>query len=145
MKDHETIEVSEQKKGATAASELEKANAVEYLPFEEFYGLLRGFIMAKYHLVEADMPQGEHFDDVVEISLAKTMKVSQQEIKDIEAAQGCDGATSSAVKKVLLLLSIQKTLNIEIPAKESARFKTIRDLSKIVWLEKFHAESSSEE
>ena len=47
--------------------------------------------------------------------------------------QGYRRATSAMAKKVLLYLAIQKALQIELPARESATVKTMHDVSRMVW------------
>lgn len=94
---------------------------------------LNRYVLAKFLLTEADCAEAKTFDALVEASLSKSMKVSPELVAQFDTAQSCDGATSAMAKKILLLMSIQRALKIELPATESARIKTIEDLSLLVW------------
>lgn len=104
-------------------------------PLEEefFHQELSRFILAKYLLTEEDRPENDSFEELTEISLSKSMKVSPELVKQFDTAQSCDGATSAMAKKVLLFMAIQKSLHIELPAGESARVKTLQDVCDLTW------------
>lgn len=100
----------------------------EYLDQE-----LRQYILAKFLLTAADVPESEDFDAVVERSLAHSMKIHPELVSEFDTAKSCDGATSAMAKKVLLYMSIEKALDIQLPALESARVKTLTDISRMVF------------
>lgn len=94
---------------------------------------LRQYVLTKFLLTEEDAPADKSFDGLVELSLAKSMKISPELVEEFDTAKSCDGATSAMAKKVLLFMAIQRALKIELPALESARVKTLEDLSSMVW------------
>lgn len=94
---------------------------------------LRQYVLDKFLLTEEDVPADGSFDGLVELSLSKSMKISPELVEEFDTAKSCDGATSAMAKKVLLFMAIQRALNIELPALESARVKTLEDLSAMVW------------
>ena len=117
----------------TAAAYMEVIRNAEPLTYELFHKNLRGFVLTKYMLDENDFTEESSFDDLVEISLAKTMKIDKSLVEEFDTAQSCDGATSAMAKKVLLFMAIQKELNIELPAGPTARLKKLDDLIDLAW------------
>lgn len=94
---------------------------------------LKAYVLAKYLLTEAELPPVLTFDQLTELSLAKSMQVSPALVKEFDTAQSCDGATSAMVKKVLLFRSLERNLKLQLPATRSARLKSLDDLSDMVW------------
>lgn len=103
------------------------------LSCELLHEQLYQYVLVKFLLTDEDRPADDSFNTLVETSLSKSMKVSPELVAEFDTAQSCDGATSAMAKKVLLFMSIQRALGIELPAEESARIKTMRDLSDMVW------------
>lgn len=103
------------------------------LRYEFFHEQLYQYVLIKFLLTDADRPKDDSFDALAELSLSKSMQVSPELVEQFDTAKSCDGATSVMAKKVLLFMAIQRALNIELPALESARVKTMDDLSAIVW------------
>ena len=103
------------------------------LTYEILHEELYRYILVKFLLTDADRPANDSFADLTELSLAKSMKVSPALVEEFDTARSCDGATSAMAKKVLLYLAIQRALDIELPARESARARTMHDVSRMVW------------
>ena len=103
------------------------------LTFPVLHEALYQYILVKFLLTDEDRPDSDSFHELAELSLAKSMKVSPALVEEFDTAQSCDGATSVMAKKVLLFMAIQKALGIELPALESARVKTMTELSQMVW------------
>lgn len=61
--------------------------------------------------------------------------MSKELVREFDLAKSCDGATSAMAKKVLLLLSIQRELDIQIPAEQAAKDITLTQLAELVWTE----------
>lgn len=99
---------------------------------------IRSYVLAKYMLGED--PGTDDFDELTDRSIANMMRLSPEILKDLEATRDCTGSTSATAKKVLLFLSIQKQLDILLPAMASAFLVTLEDLGVLVWeeLEKKH-------
>lgn len=90
------------------------------------------YVMKKF-LLPGDCTPETEFDFLTEQSLARSMNISPELVAQFDRAKSCDGATSAMAKKVLLFLSIQRELGIELPAEESARIRTMRDFARMVW------------
>ena len=95
---------------------------------------LRDFVLHKYMLVDVpDLP--EDFSALTELSLARSLQISPELVKEFDLAKSCDGASSAMAKKVLLFMAIQRELGIELPARESARITSLQDLAELAWAE----------
>lgn len=103
------------------------------LSYELLHQQLYQYVLAKFLLTDGDRPEDDSFDALVDASLAQSMKVSPELVAEFDTAKSCDGATSAMAKKVLLFMSIQRALGIELPALESARVKAMDELSSMVW------------
>lgn len=103
------------------------------LRYEFFHEQLYQYVLTKFLLTDANRPKDGSFDALAELSLSKSMRVSPELVEQFDTAKSCDGATSVMAKKVLLFMAIQRSLNIELPALESARVKTMDDLTTMVW------------
>ena len=92
------------------------------------------FVLHKYMLAdEPDLP--EDFSALTELSLARSLQISPELVKEFDLAKSCDGASSAMAKKVLLFMAIQRELGIELPARESARITSLQDLAELAWAE----------
>lgn len=116
-----------------AARQMELIREKKPLTYAYFHDCLRRYVLEKYMLTDADCPADEDFNEIVETSLSKSMKVSKSLVEEFDTARSCDGATSAMAKKVLLFMAIQRDLGIELPATESARIKTMSDLTRLAF------------
>lgn len=116
-----------------AAEHIKRIRTADPLTPELLYEELYQYVLVKYLLTDEDKPEGDGFDELTELSLAKSMKISPALVAEFDTAQSCDGATSAMAKKVLLFRSIENGLDIRIPAMESARIKTMQDFSRMLW------------
>lgn len=94
---------------------------------------LTAYVLAKYLLKPEDLAEGISFNDLTDLSLSKSMQVSPELVKEFDTAQSCDGATSAMAKKVLLFRSIERGLELQLPAARSARLKSMQDFVDMVW------------
>ena len=94
---------------------------------------LRQFILAKFLLDEEEIPENAGFDDLVEKSLSHSMKIDPSLVAEFDTAKSCDGATSAMAKKVLLFMTIERELGLQLPALETARVKTLEDIAQLVY------------
>lgn len=116
-----------------AAACLQCVKSTPALDYEFFRDCLRGYILEKYLLNEEEAAACATFDELVTLSIGKSMSLSGELVAELETAQNCGGATSSVVKKVLLLMAIQKDLSIELPEQRTAYIVTLDDLIGVVW------------
>ena len=94
---------------------------------------LRQFILAKFLLDEEEIPENADFDGLVEKSLSHSMKIDPGLVAEFDTAKSCDGATSAMAKKVLLFMTMERELGLQLPALETARVKTLDDISQMVY------------
>ena len=94
---------------------------------------LRQFILAKFLLDEEGIPEDVGFDRLVEESLSHSMKIDPSLVAEFDTAKSCDGATSAMAKKVLLFMTLERELGLQLPALETARVKTLEDISQMVF------------
>ena len=94
---------------AAAASHAEAIRTAPELTRELVRREVRGYILAKFHLTEADCVT-ESFPELAAISLSKSMRLSPELVKEFDLAHSCDGVTSQTAKMVLLFLALQRDL-----------------------------------
>lgn len=116
-----------------ADEHMQRIRTADPLTPELIHEELYQYVLVKYLLTDDDRPDGDGFNELTELSLAKSMKISPALVAEFDTAQSCDGATSAMAKKVLLFRSIESGLDIRIPAMESARIKTMHDFSRMIW------------
>jgi hypothetical protein len=116
-----------------AARQMELIHTQRPLTYAYLHEHLFQYVLDKYMLQRKDCPPDESFNDLAERSLAGSMKISRDLVEEFDTARSCDGATSVMAKKVLLFLAIQRDLDIELPARESAQIKTMEDMTRMVW------------
>lgn len=93
---------------------------------------IRRFVLARYLLTEEEAA-GLDFDALTARSIAKSAGISPETLAELEATQDCTGSTTAMAKKVLLLRSIERGLQITLPAMESASVATLRALGELVY------------
>jgi hypothetical protein len=117
---------------AAAQKEMDLILAAEPLNWSFFHDRLYGFILEKYMLRPEDDTVSS-FHELTELSLSRSMKISRELVRDFDLAKGCHGASSTAAKKVLLFMAMQKALGIEFDAKKTAELVTTEQLIRLVW------------
>ena len=93
---------------------------------------VRGYILAKFHLTEADCTT-DCFRELATISLSKSMRLSPELVKEFDLARSCDGVTSQTAKMVLLFMALQRDLGIQFEPMSTARAETLSDVGDLVW------------
>lgn len=115
-----------------AAAQMDAVLTSECISKDFFIEKLSGYIMFKF-MLDPSTTSETGFNELTELSMAQSMKISPELVKQFDLAKSCDGTSSAMAKKVLLLRSIEKALNIEIPAMASARVKTLFELCELIW------------
>ena len=77
----------------------------------ELHTYIYDYVLYKYNLF-GEVSDVYVLDDLAELSVAKAIKLSKEQAIAYDNKASCDGATSAMNKKVLLLMAIQKELNI---------------------------------
>jgi len=86
---------------------------------QDLHQFLYPYILCKYSLID-EAPAVYELDDLAELSVAKTIRLSKTEAFRADSASSCEGTTSAMNKKVLLLMAIQRELEIRFPAGTTA-------------------------
>jgi len=92
---------------------------------------LTDFVLAKFMLTREEA-EGVDFQKLSQLSLAKSMKISRELVKEYDMAQGCAGTSSEIAKKTLLFMAIQKKLRLELPARALPRIHSFPELTALV-------------
>lgn len=116
-----------------AAEHIDNIKNADSLTRDLVYVEMSAVILAKFHLDKEDVPADENFNEIVDISLSKSMQIDPSLVDQFDKAQSCDGATSAMAKKVLLFRSIEKAFDFELPATRSARVKNLHDVSDMIF------------
>ena len=117
-----------------ASADIEAIKAQSPLTKAFFEEKLTDYVLHKYLLTREDYERtGGVFSDLTELSLARSMKISKDLVREFDLAKSCDGVSSAMAKKVLLFRSIEKSFDIQLPAKQTAKFKYLSELSDMTW------------
>jgi hypothetical protein len=95
-------------------------------------GDLSEYIRNKFLLLQKDMAEG----DIIKLAAISIERINAgapgaENIRLYDLSD-CTGAASSATKRVLLLMAVEKDLAIDLTAREAAGIKTIDDLKKAI-------------
>ncbi len=103
---------------------------------------LRGYIFSKYMMPEWEC-RSDRIADLTEASLARMMKVTPELAAQLDTARSCAGATSSTVKKALLLQAMERELGVILPAAEAVAAVDVTALAAVVMRALEHREPSA--
>lgn len=99
---------------------------------DELHTYIYDYVLYKYNLF-GEVSDVYVLDDLAELSVAKAIKLSKEQAIAYDNKASCDGATSAMNKKVLLLMAIQKELNIKFPLDEVVQIKDTKKLTSVVY------------
>lgn len=116
-----------------AAEQMAALKACGHLDYPTADRCLRAYILSKYLLTEDDLPEGELFADIIQVSLSKSLGISRELVQEFDRARTCDGTTSAMAKKILLILSIQRELGIILDETACARIGTLGDFTRLIF------------
>ena len=105
--------------------EIDAIYAARPLRLELLRERLTDFVLAKF-LLTREEAEGVDFQKLSQLSLAKSMKISKELVKEFDMAQGCAGTSSEIAKKTLLFLALQKQLKLELPARALPRIHSFQ-------------------
>ncbi|MBE6463738.1 MAG: hypothetical protein E7003_00130 [Eggerthellaceae bacterium] len=103
------------------------------LTYESFREHVRTFVMLKFALGQSDFEQTDNLSELAQISISKALKISKDLVADYEAGENCEGATSSDVKRTLLLVKLQKSLSVSLSLQELMQIETLEDVIRLMW------------
>ena len=115
-----------------SAEYMEKIKTTPYPDWKSLHQDLYGFILSKYILL-GDVTDIYDLTELAELSVAKTIQMPKEDSKQLDGAHSCEGTTSAMNKKVLLLMALQKGLNIKFSAQNTANLTDTRLIAQEVW------------
>lgn len=115
-----------------AQHQIDYIKAHRHMEEDELHTYIYDYVLYKYNLF-GEVADVYALDDLAELSVAKAIKLSKEQAIAYDNKASCDGATSAMNKKVLLLMAIQKELNIKFPLDEVVQIKDTKKLTSVVY------------
>ena len=115
-----------------AQHQIDYIKAHRHMEEDELHTYIYDYVLYKYNLF-GELADVYVLDDLAELSVAKAIKLSKEQAIAYDNKASCDGATSAMNKKVLLLMAIQKELNIKFPLDEVVQIKDTKKLTSVVY------------
>ncbi len=95
---------------------------------EEVYKYLKSFLCHRFDLEEVSC-ETDDILELAELSIAKREQlIYEGKLSEEEAPNLCSGASTALSKKILFLLTLEKTLNIEFLPEDIPFIKSIKDI-----------------
>jgi hypothetical protein len=116
----------------SAGKKIKQIRADRNMEYHALYGHLRAYILARFLLGREEAGEAEGLAELAEMSIAKTMSIRREELPGVDISGSCTGSSSVVTKKVLLLISLEKELDIDFQPEESARITTVSELAESV-------------
>ena len=115
-----------------AQHQIDYIKAHRHMEEDELHTYIYDYVLYKYNLF-GEVADVYVLDDLAELSVAKAIKLSKEQAIAYDNKASCDGATSAMNKKVLLLMAIQKELNIKFPLDEVVQIKDTKKLTSVIY------------
>ena len=115
-----------------AQHQIDYIKAHRHMEEDELHTYIYDYVLYKYNLF-GEVADVYVLDDLAALSVAKAIKLSKEQAIAYDNKASCDGATSAMNKKVLLLMAIQKELNIKFPLDEVVQIKDTKKLTSVVY------------
>lgn len=115
-----------------AQHQIDYIKAHRHMEEDELHTYIYDYVLYKYNLF-GEVADVYVLDDLAELSVAKAIKLSKEQAIAYDNKASCDGATSAMNKKVLLLMAIQKELNIKFPLDVVVQIKDTKKLTSVVY------------
>ena len=96
---------------------------------------VRAFTLAKFFLTEDEVAQAgtEELLKLAEISVEKMLRNADKSVKLAEGSTTCTNQSSTDIKKVLLSLTLQRSLGVKFTPEYSANLETITQLADALY------------
>lgn len=98
---------------------------------EGLYPPMRSYLFLKFMLDEADA-EGDDIVALAARSVEQIAGLKKNGLEFVDHSGTCAAVSSAVTKKILLLISLQKALNIQFPAGTTADINTIPQLCRAV-------------
>lgn len=96
----------------------------------ELHRHLKAYVNAKFLL---DDVEEDSIDELVAMSIARALKLDKKLLAEVDNAAECTGSTSAMRKKVLLIMSLQKSIGFELDPSETASVETLEELADMIF------------
>ncbi len=116
----------------SAAQEIEDIKSQKELRYEILYVHLKRYILFRFLLDDESCGT----DDLIELanrSIARSLNINEKDVADLDLSHSCTGSSSAVTRKILLLMALEKALDIEIQPEESALITSVADLAELVF------------
>ena len=115
-----------------AQHQIDYIKAHRHMEEDELHIYIYDYVLYKYNLF-GEVADVYVLDDLAELSVAKAIKLSKEQAIAYDNKASSDGSTTAMNKKVLLLMAIQKELNIKFPLDEVVQIKDTKKLTSVVY------------
>ncbi len=75
----------------------------------------------------------DNINEMIQDNVAKSLNVDKEKLKKVDQPSKCNGTTAVTSKRVLLFLSIQKELEIQLPVEKIPEIESVVDLAKLIY------------
>ena len=96
------------------------------------YDNIKGYVCSKFML---DQNECESCDiaKLSELSVAKAAKIPQGAVSEQDLSMNCAGISSVETKKILLLIALQRALDIQLPSDAATDIHSLEELTDAVY------------
>lgn len=96
---------------------------------------VRAFTLAKFFLTEDEVAQAatEKLLELANVSVEKMLRNADKSVKLAEGSTTCTNQSSTDIKKVLLSLTLQRSLGVKFTPEYSASLETITQLADALY------------
>ena len=102
---------------------------------EEFRAQVRAFTLAKFFLTEEECTAAgtEQLLELANVSVEKMLRNADKSVKLAEGSTTCTNQSSTDIKKVLLSMTLQRSLGVKFTPEYSASLETITQLADALY------------
>ena len=97
----------------------------------KLYPLVKSYLCLKFMIDESDA-HSDNLVELAELSIEQIAGLKKGGLKFVDHSGSCSSVSSAITKKVLLLISLQKSLGIQFPKEEIADILTVTQLTKSI-------------
>ena len=112
---------------------LQKMKMTRYDSAEALHKDLYDLVLCKYLLYGDELQQTYLLDDLAQKSVEKTVQLTGEDAFKADSKVSCEGTTSAMNKKVLLLMALQRELDIRFRLSNTAELTDTKKLAKEVY------------
>ncbi|MCD8099675.1 MAG: hypothetical protein LUE06_03720 [Oscillospiraceae bacterium] len=117
---------------ANSAKYLQTVSEMGCISIDALEPVVRSYVLCKFLLDESEA-EGMNYLQLAELSVAKSAHINPELVEMYDVSMSCSSISSVAAKKVLLLHSIEKGLQIKLDAPKTVQIVTLRDLTELIY------------